>query len=385
MITWPNLGLNGEFEECEDALEAINKNFLILDAMSQASVLGQVSALPATGVTGQMQIVSGTGEVFVFTDQWVSLGVQKGWVVYDCDLEEQIVYDGTAWVPLSGSEDDEAEPATTTVTGVAPGPVGSLLYNDGSVWQLADHTDIDKVAIAMLVEVGAGDYKIQTSGPVTISGHGFTEGDYYFGDMATLGGATATKPVAGEIHKSVFHVSDADTIELLLQNEPVEVFDQSFTTAESPFVFHRASIGQTIVEGSNQVVQFNDQLRTAPYITANALGSEFTVQEDGLYDITGSLTLGNSSSVGQITEFTSSIWINGSNTGSSLDGNSTNNASVGQNNKQGVSFRLLADLSAGDLIQIIARTDNSLNINRPLLSSGVFNYLQILKVPEIIS
>lgn len=118
-----------------------------------------------------------------------------------------------------GAGAGEGQDNCCEVTGTPPGAVGDLVYNDAGAWALADHSDVDKVAIAMIVSIDAGTYKIQTSGPADIPGHGYADGEYLFGDDATIGGMTDVKPTTG-IYKSVAHVHGPDKLELLLQNEP---------------------------------------------------------------------------------------------------------------------------------------------------------------------
>lgn len=101
---FPNTGLQGNFEECEDVREEINSNFEKLDVLTQSSVIGFVAdeaSLP-TGVSGAAYITQDTNEIFYFNQSWKKITPLKGYTVYDKTQDSLISYDGTSWQKSSG-------------------------------------------------------------------------------------------------------------------------------------------------------------------------------------------------------------------------------------------------------------------------------------------
>lgn len=120
MIKFPNIGLFGEFEICEAGIiGAINKNFLILDALVQASFIDFVAddtELPLDPDEGDTYIDSSTGEVnSYYNEGWLVTFPVEGWFAYVRAENSFWYFDGTEWkkysesfIPSPGSSTDNA-------------------------------------------------------------------------------------------------------------------------------------------------------------------------------------------------------------------------------------------------------------------------------------
>lgn len=129
MIQWPNLGLFGQFELCEEGIiAALNKNFLLLDALVQASVVDMVASLPLSPADGDLYILTTNDHLMLWDGlAWIDLTPQEGYMVWVEDENHYYFYDGTDWV-ISG---DVTGPSFSTDNRIArwDGTSGRLLQN----------------------------------------------------------------------------------------------------------------------------------------------------------------------------------------------------------------------------------------------------------------
>lgn len=131
MIKWPNLGLYGDFEVCEaGVLDAINKNFFLLDILVQMGALEFIEDLPLVPVRGDIYILNDDNTIQAFDgEEWIEIVPNPGTIVYVIDEDEFYWYDGTDWIVLPKNFGDVVAPASSTDNAIArfDGATGKLL------------------------------------------------------------------------------------------------------------------------------------------------------------------------------------------------------------------------------------------------------------------
>lgn len=242
-------------------------------------------------------IINGPFDFGVFADeasalaQFGQLGAaDKGlYAYYNSTLCSLFFWDGSSFSAISsGSGGLETE-----INQVSHGfSVCDLVYNDGSSWQLADATDSDALAIALVSSVEDSDnFSVQTSGPLSKPGHGLIIGDYYYSDPANPGGITEVEPSTdGEFIVPALHVTSADTVEVILQTPKTVVDSSQGSSSPSPIQVanYFGGFGQVINLATTQDVEFPFGIINGSHIqqeTTPVPFVEFTVLENGVYNI----------------------------------------------------------------------------------------------------
>lgn len=102
MIQLCNLGLYGDFEQCENGiLQAINTNFKLLDQLVQSSVINIVSELPDEPNDCDRYILTTDNKYYYYEDgEWNSIDAQEGFGVYNQADNFLYYFDGTSWVGI---------------------------------------------------------------------------------------------------------------------------------------------------------------------------------------------------------------------------------------------------------------------------------------------
>lgn len=124
MIQWPNLGIWGQFEPCEQGiLEKINTNFATIDALLQLRVLDFVSEPPEDPVVGDIYILEDDtnsytnfeNSIILFDgEDWIYIQSRKGFLAYVLD-QGFFWFNGTDWVSLFTTDDIQTSlPNNTT-------------------------------------------------------------------------------------------------------------------------------------------------------------------------------------------------------------------------------------------------------------------------------
>lgn len=102
MIQWPNLGIFGDFEPCEEGLlEALNSNFLLLNVMTQGRFIDFATSLPVSPTEGDVYILT-TDQSINFYDghDWVKIISQNGFIAYNETTDWFYFFDGSNWIPM---------------------------------------------------------------------------------------------------------------------------------------------------------------------------------------------------------------------------------------------------------------------------------------------
>lgn len=135
MITWPNLGLYGNFGSCEEgSLAALNQDLLLLDTLSQASIKNFVAALPGSPVAGDTYVLTTDKKINVWNGSaWVSITPQKGYLVFDETSNQFYWFDGTNWAIMPVTPGDVVGPASSTDNAIVrwDGITGKLVQDSG--------------------------------------------------------------------------------------------------------------------------------------------------------------------------------------------------------------------------------------------------------------
>ena len=133
MIKWPNIGLFGDFEPCEaGVLDALNKNFFLIDVLMQLGALDSVATLPSSPATGDIYILSTDKSINAWDgDVWIKFPARVGMIAYLEDESEFYWYNGTTWVLLPKTLGDVLGPATSVDNRIAryDGTAGKLIQN----------------------------------------------------------------------------------------------------------------------------------------------------------------------------------------------------------------------------------------------------------------
>lgn len=133
MIRWPNLGLFGDFEVCEaGVLDAINKNFFILDVLVQMGVIDFVATLPLDPAEGDIYILTTDDTIQAWNGtEWIEIVPKPGEIAYITGEDEFYWYTGTQWIILPKEFGDVVGPATSNDNRIArfDGTDGKTIQN----------------------------------------------------------------------------------------------------------------------------------------------------------------------------------------------------------------------------------------------------------------
>lgn len=109
----PGLGLNGFWALGESGWKTgADQNWLALSSLVQLSVISRTTALPGSPSNGDIYLVpSGAGsdpnKVAVRDNgAWVYLSPSEGWRAWVKDVDELVVFNGSAWTPVGGGVSD---------------------------------------------------------------------------------------------------------------------------------------------------------------------------------------------------------------------------------------------------------------------------------------
>jgi hypothetical protein len=95
--------------------------------------------------------------------------------------------------------------------------VGQTIYNNGTIWVKSQADNQNTLTVGVVSEVAdASNFSVVLIGPVSITSHGFTIGEYLFTSEATAGLLTETEPTGiTEYSDPVAFVLDANTVFVL--------------------------------------------------------------------------------------------------------------------------------------------------------------------------
>ena len=96
----PKTELLGDFAICDkDIVLDLNKNFEILDILTQATVNEMVSVLPTSGMMdGDTYILDTNNSINYWNGtSWIVIHPKEGWEIYDEDTATFYFYDGLVW------------------------------------------------------------------------------------------------------------------------------------------------------------------------------------------------------------------------------------------------------------------------------------------------
>lgn len=121
MIKWPNLGLFGDFEVCESGIiDALNKNFFLLDVIVQMGVIDFVPTLPPSPVDGDIYILTTFDNIQAWDGtKWVEITPNPGTIAYLINEDRFYWFDGTNWVILPVIFGDVVGPLASTDNAIA--------------------------------------------------------------------------------------------------------------------------------------------------------------------------------------------------------------------------------------------------------------------------
>src|SRR5690554_882367 len=99
MKKWEHIGLLGDFGECEDGLiQAINKNFALLDKVVQLAAIDFVALLPDEPEEGDVYILESDNKVYYFANgDWRVIEPKEGFNAYVASTKKAYRFDGSAW------------------------------------------------------------------------------------------------------------------------------------------------------------------------------------------------------------------------------------------------------------------------------------------------
>lgn len=168
MITWPHIGLFGEFGKCEKGLiPALNENFFKLDILTQASFNGFVaneSELPSDPTIGDVYINEENNNLYIWKEtEWVTLESQEGWFAWIESENKFYYFDGSNWLQYgsefvisSGEVDDNAVARWD-------GETGTLLQNSLVIIDDAGNVTGVEILTAEMVEATGVDADLVTT------------------------------------------------------------------------------------------------------------------------------------------------------------------------------------------------------------------------------
>jgi hypothetical protein len=166
----PKLGVFGNLEACEDGiLDAINSNFVLLDALLQLNFINIVASLPLSPSDGDTYILSTNNSINYYKDSaWVSYLPDEGFWGYNNSANSFYYFNGTSWVLFKPIY----EASEITVI-----PSGNLTSTNVQAALLEHQADID--ALSAVSSFGSPQIKWSELGnstygiPVLIEEEGF--------------------------------------------------------------------------------------------------------------------------------------------------------------------------------------------------------------------
>lgn len=143
MNRWPNIGLWGDFEPCEDGiLEAINQNFFILDVLVQLAIIDFVTELPEDPDPGDKYILEsdtyaytgGPNSIMIWDgNKWITINPNPGHIAYVSNEDNFFWYNGSDWVLLPKNLGDVNGPSSSANNSIArfDGITGKWITDSG--------------------------------------------------------------------------------------------------------------------------------------------------------------------------------------------------------------------------------------------------------------
>lgn len=112
--TLPGSGLTGFWPLGNNTYkDAMDNNLRVISALLAGSVISRTTPLPGSGVLGAIYIVpdaapSNANEIAIWdgppgSEAWVYLAPRKGWHLYVDDVDQNVQWDGSAWVVFAGA------------------------------------------------------------------------------------------------------------------------------------------------------------------------------------------------------------------------------------------------------------------------------------------
>lgn len=133
MIQWPNIGMFGNFELCEEGIiAALNKNFLLLDALVQAKIVDQVAVLPGSPADGEAYILTTNDNIMIWNGlDWVEVVPEAGYMAWINDLNDFYYFNGTDWIIFPKTLGDVVANGTSTDNALVryDGATGKVIQN----------------------------------------------------------------------------------------------------------------------------------------------------------------------------------------------------------------------------------------------------------------
>ena len=171
MINLPHIGLYGDLSACEDGMiDALNRNFSLLDAIVQLKVLDFVTELPAEPEKGDVYILntpldpSTDKDLMIFNGtNWVQIIPQDGFIAYIDSQESFYYYNDGEWIKdLTDLSEIKLKLARATSTGVIDGLNLSINSGDNAkfdiaagIYEIVDLSDVDNPVVKTIEYAGS--------------------------------------------------------------------------------------------------------------------------------------------------------------------------------------------------------------------------------------
>ena len=171
MINLPHIGLYGDLSACEDGMiDALNRNFSLLDAIVQLKVLGFVTDLPEDPEKGDVYILntplnpSTDKDLMIFNGtNWVQIIPQDGFIAYIDSQESFYYYNDGEWIKdLTDLSEIKLKLARATSTGVIDGLNLSTTSGDNTkfdiaagIYEIVDLSDVDNPVVKTIQYAGS--------------------------------------------------------------------------------------------------------------------------------------------------------------------------------------------------------------------------------------
>ena len=188
-------------------------------------------------------------------------------------------------------------------------------------------------------------------------------------------GQVGVGPSAGNFTASSTGVADAGKgVEL-----GVDGLIDSSMLPQSLTAKYRSAVGQNIASGGNAFVQYDTDITTGSHVTKNAGNDTFTINEDGLYIITGVIySVSPVGGVGSGSFVEYRIVINGAAEYAHAEAVDVVGGNTGDSH--GKSLAMVQTLSAGDTIQFLFAHNNTDGDSRSLATDDRRNKITITKI-----
>lgn len=171
MINLPHIGLYGDLSACEDGMiDALNRNFSLLDAIVQLKVLDFVTELPEDPEKGDVYILntpldtSTDKDLMIFNGtNWVQIIPQDGFIAYIDSQESFYYYNDGEWVKdLTDLSELKLKLARATSTGVIDGLNLSTTVGDNTkfdvaagIYEIVDLSDVNNPDVKTIQYAGS--------------------------------------------------------------------------------------------------------------------------------------------------------------------------------------------------------------------------------------